>query len=182
MLSHDTDSVSDSGQVTFTDTLPTGVTGVQIIEVDNAVSTAFDTAMQTATVVYDPIPVGQTRTFQITATVNEDATGTIDNTGSFTLAGNETDTTNNSASASTTLDPQFDVSVTKVADDETPAPGATVTYTLALTNAGPSTATGVILSDDVPTGLTFVSGTLDGNAATLNGSTVTFPRDHAGFR
>ncbi|MEL6109098.1 MAG: SdrD B-like domain-containing protein, partial [Planctomycetota bacterium] len=175
VLSHDTDSVSDSGQVTFTDTLPTGLTGVQIIEIDNAVSTSFDTNMQTATVVYDPIPVGETRSFQITATVNEDATGTVDNTGSFTLAGGETDTTNNSATASTTLDPQFDVSVTKVVDDDTPAPGATVTYTLGLTNAGPSTATGVILSDDVPTGLTFVSGTLEGNAATLSGSTVSFP-------
>jgi uncharacterized repeat protein (TIGR01451 family) len=50
-----------------------------------------------------------------------------------------------------------------------------VTYTVALNNQGPSTAPNVVLSDNIPTGLTFVSGTLQGQAATSNGTTVTFP-------
>lgn len=173
-ISHDTDSVSDSGQVTFTDALPAGLTGVTITAPD-ATSSGFDTGQQTATIVFDPIPVGETRTFSITASVNEDATGTVTNTGSFTVAGGESDTTNNSDTAATDLTPQFDVTITKAADDTTPDPGANVTYTIDLTNAGPSTATNVVLADDVPAGLTFVSGTLDGQSASLSGSTVTFP-------
>jgi uncharacterized repeat protein (TIGR01451 family) len=127
------------------------------------------------TVVYDPIPVGESRTFTVTARVNEDATGSIDNTGSISVAGGDSDTTNNSSTASTTLTPQFDVTLTKTADDTTPAPGSNVTYTIDLTNSGPSTATGVVLTDDIPAGLTFVSGTIEGQAATASGSTVTFP-------
>lgn len=173
-ISHDTDSVSDSGEVTFTDTLPAGLTGLTI-DAPDATSSGFDTGNQTITVVHDPIPIGVTRTFTVTASVNEDATGTITNTGSISVAGGESDTTNNSDSAQTDLTPQFDVTLTKVASDTTPDPGTNVTYTIDLTNAGPSTATNVVLTDDVPTGLTFVSGTLDGQSATLNGSTVTFP-------
>lgn len=173
-ISHDTDSVSDSGQVTFSDALPAGLTGVTINAPD-ATSSGFDTGNQTATVVFDPIPIGVSRTFTITASVNEDATGTVTNTGSITVAGGESDTTNNSDTAATDLTPQFDITLTKVADDTTPDPGTNVTYTIDLTNAGPSVATNVVLTDDVPTGLTFVSGTLDGQAATLAGSTITFP-------
>ena len=177
-ISHDTDSVSDSGEVTFTDTLPTGLTGVTI-DAPDATSSGFDTGSQTATVVFDPIPIGQSRTFTITASVNEDATGTVINTGSFTVAGGESDTTNNSDTAETDLTPEFDVTITKTADDTTPDPGANVTYSIDLTNDGPSTATGVVLTDDIPTGLTFVSGTLGGQAATSDGTTDNVPGDHA---
>ncbi|PAY17757.1 hypothetical protein CKO51_20200 [Rhodopirellula sp. SM50] len=173
-ISHDTDSVSDSGEVTFTDTLPAGVTGLTI-DAPDATSSGFDTAQQTVTVVHDPIPVGETRTFTVTASVNEDATGSIVNTGSITVAGGETDTTNNSDTATTDVTPQFDVTLTKSAGDTTPDPGSNVTYTIDVTNSGPSTATNVVLTDDVPTGLTFVSGSIDGQSATLSGSTVTFP-------
>jgi uncharacterized repeat protein (TIGR01451 family) len=173
-ISHDSDSISDSGEVTFTDALPAGLTGVTI-DAPQATSSGFDSAQQTATIVFGSIPVGETRTFTITASVNEDATGTITNTGSFTVTGNESDTTNNSDTAETDLTPQFDVTLTKTADDTTPDPGADVTYTIELTNVGPSTATGVILTDDVPAGLSFVSGTIEGQSATLSGSTVTFP-------
>ena len=173
-IAHDTDSVSDSGQVTFTDTLPAGLTG-DTINAPGSTSSGFDTGNQTVTVVYDPIPIGETRTFTVTALVNENATGTVSNTGSITVAGGETDTTNNEDTADTTLNPQFDVTITKVADDTTPAPGSNVTYTIGLTNSGPSTATGVVLSDDIPTGLTFSSGTLEGQSPTVSGSTLSFP-------
>ncbi|QEF99953.1 Large cysteine-rich periplasmic protein OmcB precursor [Stieleria maiorica] len=173
-ISHDTDSVSDSGEVTFTDTLPAGLTGLTI-DAPDATSSGFDTAQQTITVVHDPIPVGQTRTFTVTASVNEDASGSIVNTGSISVAGGESDTTNNSDTATTAMTPQFDVTLTKTAGDTTPDPGDNVTYTIELTNSGPSTATNVVLTDDVPTGLTFVSGSLDGQSATVSGSTVTFP-------
>lgn len=76
----------------------------------------------------------------------------------------ETPNTNNSTSATTTVTLQNDVAITKSGPATIPA-GTELTYTLNVTNSGPSTATAVAVSDALPTGLTFVSGT-----STINGS------------
>jgi len=50
-----------------------------------------------------------------------------------------------------------DLGVAKIVDDAAPPEGDTVTYTVTVTNAGPSTATVVQLSDSLPAGVTFVA-------------------------
>ena len=50
-----------------------------------------------------------------------------------------------------------DVSLTKVADKTEAKSGETVVYTLTATNAGPDTATGVQVTDKLPTGVTWNS-------------------------
>jgi uncharacterized repeat protein (TIGR01451 family) len=63
-------------------------------------------------------------------------------------------TANNTATAAVT--PQTaDLSLTKTVDKPTPNVGGTVTFTLTLHNAGPDPATGVVVSDPLPAGLTF---------------------------
>lgn len=168
-------SISDVPDVVVTDTLPAGVTGVSAVAL-GATDETVDFANGIVTITFASLAVGESQTITIDATVNPDATGTITNPAvvSTTTAG-ETDTTNNDAEAVTTLTPDFDVVVTKTVDATTFGPGDTVTYTVNLENEGPSVAAGVILSDVVPTGLTFVSGTLDGQAGTETGGTVTFP-------
>jgi uncharacterized repeat protein (TIGR01451 family) len=65
-------------------------------------------------------------------------------------------TRNNSAGATET--PQIsDLAIAKTVDDPTPTVGDTVTFTVALSNTGPSTATDVGVDDLLPAGLTFVS-------------------------
>ncbi len=88
---------------------------------------------------------------------------------------------NNSATVTTTVTSQNDVGITK-AGPATISSGSELTYTLTVTNSGPSTAASVLVSDTLPTGLTFVNGTstINGSAAgtvsAANGvATVTIP-------
>ncbi len=62
--------------------------------------------------------------------------------------------------ASATLTPQLvDLALTKMLDDPMPNVGDTITYTLALSNVGPSNATGVVVRDLLPSGAMFVNST-----------------------
>ena len=172
-INHDTVSPSDAQNVVLTDVLPAGLTGVTI-NAPTATQTNFDNATGTVTVEFDTIPVGETRTFTVTADIDEAVTGTLTNTASIAVD-NETDLSDNNDTAVTIVNPEFDVTITKDVNNPTPLPGETVTYDVVLVNSGPSTATGVVLTDDIPAGLSFVSGTLNGLAATVVGNTVTFP-------
>src|SRR6185436_3275074 len=89
----------------------------------------------------------------------------------------ETNTANNSATAITTVQRRVDVAVTKVANDPGSdgafAQGETVTYTLVVTNNGPSRATNVVMTDPLPAGFSFSSVTPGGPTCTQSAGTVT---------
>jgi uncharacterized repeat protein (TIGR01451 family) len=64
-----------------------------------------------------------------------------------------------SITASSSLTPTADLSITMV---DSPDPAATnnpLTYTISITNHGPSTATGIVITNILPPGVTFVSDT-----------------------
>jgi uncharacterized repeat protein (TIGR01451 family) len=50
-----------------------------------------------------------------------------------------------------------DIGVAKTVDDPAPVEGATVTFTVTATNTGPDDATGVVVTDLLPAGVTYVS-------------------------
>jgi len=58
-----------------------------------------------------------------------------------------------------------DLSLTKVVDDSTPNEGDNITFTVTITNSGPSTATNVAVSDTLPAGFTAGSPSQGGFAA-----------------
>src|SRR5262249_25284833 len=64
-------------------------------------------------------------------------------------------TTNNTATATTVVTPSADVSVTKTGPVSVTA-GSTVTYTVVVSNAGPSSAGNVTLSDVAPAGTVLI--------------------------
>jgi uncharacterized repeat protein (TIGR01451 family) len=68
----------------------------------------------------------------------------------------DTNLGNNSASASAPIVAKADVKLTKTGP-ATSSAGNDVTYTLTVTNLGPSDATGVVATDPIPTGLTLVT-------------------------
>jgi uncharacterized repeat protein (TIGR01451 family) len=66
---------------------------------------------------------------------------------------------NDTAAVSINAAPNADLRVAKAASNLAPAVGAEVTYTIAVTNLGPSAATSAEILDLLPAGLTFVSAT-----------------------
>ena len=92
------------------------------------------------------------------------------------------DASDDSATETTTVDEEADLEV-QVDDADPVVTGSDVTYTLTVTNHGPSDATGVVMTDDVPAGTSFVSadnggietaGTVTWNLGSLaDGASVT---------
>ena len=69
--------------------------------------------------------------------------------------------------------PSADLSVVK-GDSADPIPGGNnLTYTINVANHGPATSTGVVLTDTLPSGATFISATSTQGTCTLGGTTVT---------
>ncbi|MBV6395470.1 MAG: hypothetical protein HFACDABA_01046 [Anaerolineales bacterium] len=59
----------------------------------------------------------------------------------------------------------IDVSLDKQINDDTPNIGDTVTFTLVVANAGPSTASSVYVTDAVPSGYTYVASSITGGSS-----------------
>jgi uncharacterized repeat protein (TIGR01451 family) len=104
---------------------------------------------------------GGSATFTVTATVSNSATGTLTNTATITPPPTATDPNpgNNSASDSDPLQPTADLSIIKTATPNPVRASENLTFTIKVTNNGPSSATGVTVTDALVDGLTLVSAT-----------------------
>src|SRR5262249_32726501 len=107
------------------------------------------------------LPVNATVTFTFTVQINPSATGTLTNTATVTAPAGVTDPTpaNNSASDSDSLTPQADLAITKDDGVTSVVPGTSTTYTIVVSNAGPSTAVAQPVTDNFPSAITSVSWT-----------------------
>jgi len=101
------------------------------------------------------LPVNASVTFVFTVQVNPSATGTLVNTATVTPPAGTTDSNpgNNSATDTDTLTPQADLAVTMDDGKTTVAPGTSDTYTIRVTNNGPSAVTNLTLTDAIPAAL-----------------------------
>jgi uncharacterized repeat protein (TIGR01451 family) len=154
-------SVAVSG-VTVTDSFPAALTGITWTCVATGSGSSCP-ASGSGNLSSVSVNLGATGsvTFIANATINPAATGTLDNTASLTVPANVFDpvTSNNSATDSDTLTPRADLSLTKTVDNTLPVLGRNVTFSLKVTNAGPSDTNGVAVKDLLPTGLVYVSST-----------------------
>ena len=103
---------------------------------------------------------GASATFTLVVEVAA-SSGTFSNTASASSTANDPNGGNSSGSSpvTTAIAPQADIEITKTTGTSSATPGGTVIYTITVTNNGPSPATGVIVTDDLPAGLTLNSAT-----------------------
>jgi uncharacterized repeat protein (TIGR01451 family) len=102
--------------------------------------------------------------------VRPSATGTLRNTATVSAATSDPQPNNNSATATTTVAPAADLSIAKTDAPDPVHLGQTLTYTLRVGNSGPSSATGVTVSDALPKNAGFGSATASQGTCTLKPS------------
>ena len=187
-----------AADVSFTDTLPAGLTFVSLVQNTGPTATCSTPAPNNGGTVTCSISLlGNGGSAQFTLTVQPLGTipnGTvISNTVTASTSSADTNPTNNSSTATTTISTQADMSIVK-SGPATVTAGSSIVYNLTVMNNGPSTATTVAFSDALPAGETFVSdvqntgpafsctnppvgsnGTVNCSIGTLNsGATATF--------
>jgi uncharacterized repeat protein (TIGR01451 family) len=119
------------------------------------------------------IAPGASATFTITTRLASSLAHCPANTATVTSATADPNSANNASTACPPLHPKANLTVSKLASTTVAPAGGQVMYTLVVNNNGPSDATGVIVSDAVPAGLTLVSAQPSQGSCSLPSSTCT---------
>src|SRR5439155_24136375 len=94
--------------------------------------------------------IGSNQTATITMTVKPTLAGTYTNTASISSEGLDLVSANNTVSAVTTVNPLADLTITKTAPPNQVIVTSNCTYTVTVTNRGPTAAPNVVVSDPWP--------------------------------
>ena len=159
--------------VNVSDVVPANITGVTASCAASGTASCGTNASAGNSVAFTgaSVPAGTGRlTITISGTVDPSATGNLVNTAQVTVPGgapySDPSPANNSATDTDAPGtPVVDLAITKSDGQAVYVPGAEITYTLEVTNAGPSTARGFSVSDAVPAALTGVMRDLRGPGA-----------------
>ena len=136
---------SFASNVTVTDTLPAGATFGSVI----ASAWTCNQASGVVTCTRATLPAFATDTITITVTAPS-AGGTLANSAEITSTASDPNPANNTFSVNTPVTPVADLSISKTDGQLTATPGQLITYTVVVSNTGPSTATGVPVTDTLP--------------------------------
>lgn len=165
------DGPSAAENTTFTDTLPSHVTFVSGSTSLGGVGVQHSGGVVTASL--GTMQPGDVIFITILATVNDDAIGTLINTATV-AAPKEVNLSNNTDTVSNPIEPKIDLAITKTDSRDPVEPGSSFSYILKIVNNGPSDATGVVVTDDLPdVGVSFQSASrtvdnFDGDELTFN--------------
>ena len=150
----------------FADPLPPGTTFVSVVQNTGPASFCSGPGIGTQGTVSCSIGVmGGGVSAQFTINVGVGNVASITNTATVSSDSFDPNSMNNSSSASTTVTQTADLSITKTAP-ATAIAGTNITYTLSVANGGPSSASTVALTDNLPASVTFVSMTAPAGWAT----------------
>ncbi len=151
--------VINTAQFEFVSATPADTVNDSCVTTGSPVVTEFECTI--GDVLYPTPGTPSTATFTVVLKIKSGLTGSVSNTA--TVSGNEPDpdSANNTSSQPTTLGTSADVRISKALSSGSPGsiPNRGETeFTLTATNDGPSDALGVVVTDELPDGLSCVSG------------------------
>lgn len=152
------DGPSEATAVSLDDALPVGLTVVRATSSDPEVSCSVSDVVGCTRGV---LPAGASFTVSVTGTIDPGVTGNLVNTATVSSTTADTDPANDTATASTPLEPRANVAIDKTEISGTVVPGEAVAWQLTLTNAGPSTATDLVVTDTPPAVVGDLTATAD---------------------
>jgi len=142
---------STASGVTITDVLPAGAAFI-------SASNPLGTFSQTNGIVTCNISsLASNATGTITITVRPTAAGTVTNSASITSTADEITPANNSASLVTTVTAAADLGISQNAAPGSAQVLSNFTFTITVTNRGPSSAANVIITNVLPSGFSIVN-------------------------
>ena len=97
----------------------------------------------------------------VTVVLRATIVGDVTETATVSSDSLDADLSNNASTATTEVDPACDLVVQVTADTGVAASGVPFHYTVTVTNNGPCDASGVVLSDTLPAGTTYLTDSSD---------------------
>ncbi|MCJ8146678.1 hypothetical protein MKI79_07165 [Acinetobacter sp. A3.8] len=144
-----------TGTASFTDTVPTNITNLTLLTAGTTACPAPTINGQTVSGAFSGAS-GASCTYIVQGTAT--TVGSITNTATVSSTGlSDTVTSNNSSAVNLTIVPAADLEITKSDSLTSTYTGDEVTYTIAVTNKGPSAANGALFKDAAVTGLSKTS-------------------------
>jgi uncharacterized repeat protein (TIGR01451 family) len=154
----------DAQTVALSDLVPAGTTFVSDTQTSGPTFTLTNPAVGGTGAISGTIgtlALGASASFNVVALVSPSTPqgAIVSDTANVTAATSDPNLANNSATVTTNVQTQADVSVTDTTAAGPVLAGNTIDYTITVANAGPSDAQTVALTDVVPANTTFVSDT-----------------------
>ncbi len=149
---------SDAREVVITDVLPLGMTFDRVLESQFSAPVVIeegDPARQVVSWYTPTVKAGDTDTVVFVASVDPGASGMVTNSVSITTFTNDLQPGDNGDSEAVTITVETDLAVEKFSTRRPPVSRDVLTYTLVYTNHGPSHARDVVVTDTLPSGVTW---------------------------
>ena len=158
---------SGASTILVTDTLPTGMSIGSVTTTEWSCSNTSQTVSCTKA----SLNKGAAPAILVTANVATSTLGNVVNRSRVSSATTDRVPANNTSNVTTNVTWRADLALVKTGDALAVA-GQQITYTLSVTNIGPSNSTGMVITDTLPTGMTFSSNNLGWTCAQGTGNRV----------
>ncbi|MFN2222607.1 MAG: hypothetical protein ACK2UH_08655, partial [Candidatus Promineifilaceae bacterium] len=168
-LSITNDGPSLAANVLVTDTLPAETT---LFESSTSVGDVCTDNAGVVTCVLGDLAVDASATITLVVDVDAAASGTLANNATAASDAFDPNSANNQLSILTAVTTEADMSLSKAASNASVVAGEQLTYTLVITNSGPSLATGIRITDTLPFSVSLYSSSASIGGCTEGGGQV----------